>query len=46
MPFAVTQMDLERVILREGKSDREGEIPYDVLCMWTLKGNDTNELTK
>ena len=46
MPFAATQMDLERVILREGKSDRKGEIPYAVLYMWTLKRNDTNELTK
>ena len=28
------------------KSDREGEISYDIPYMWTLKGNGTNELTK
>ena len=28
------------------KSDREGEISYDILYMWNLKRNDTNELTK
>ena len=26
------------------KSDREGEIPYDIPYMWTLKRNNTNEL--
>jgi len=26
-------------------SDREGEISYDIPYMWTLKRNDTNELT-
>ena len=25
--------------------DREGEMPYHILYMWTLKRNDTNELT-
>ena len=25
------------------KSDREGEILYDILYMWNLKRNDTNE---
>ena len=28
------------------KSNREGEIPYDIPYMWTLKRNDTNGLTK
>ena len=28
------------------KSDREGEISYDISHMWNLKRNDTNELTK
>ena len=28
-----------------GKSDREGEISYDIPYMWNLKRNDTNELT-
>ena len=44
MPFAATWMDLESVILR--KSDREGEMLYDILHMWNLKRNDTNELMK
>ena len=39
-PFAAT-FDLEIVIL--SKSDREGEISYDIPYMWNLKGNDTNE---
>ena len=43
MPFATTWMDLESVIL--SKSDREGEILYDIPYMWNLKRNDTNEFT-
>ena len=27
------------------KSDKEGEISYDILHVWNLKRNDTNELT-
>ena len=27
-------------------SNREGEIPYDIIYMWNLKINNTNELTK
>ena len=30
----------------EVKSDREGEMSYDIPYMWTLERNDTNELTK
>ena len=44
MPFAATWMGLESVILR--KSDREGELLYDILHAWNLKRNDSNELTK
>ena len=44
MPFAATRMGLESVILR--KSDREGEMLYDILHVWNLKRNDANELTK
>ena len=49
MPFAETWMDLESIILSEvsqteSKSDREGEISYDIPYMWNLKRNDTNEL--
>ena len=39
-------MYLEMVILSEVKSDREGEISYDIPYMWNLKRNDTTELTK
>ena len=28
------------------KSDREGEVSFDIPYMWNLKRNDTNELTK
>ena len=42
MPFAVTWMDLEVVILSE-ESQTEREISYDILDMWNLKRNDTNE---
>ena len=42
MPFAVSHMDLEIVMLSE---DRKGEILYDIPYMWNLKRNDTNELT-
>ena len=46
MPFAATWMDLDRDCHTErSKSDREGEISYDILYMWSLKRNDTNELT-
>ena len=34
------------VILREVKSDREGEVSHDIPYMWNLKTNDTNELKK
>ena len=35
MPFAATWMDLEIVIL--SKSDREGQISYDITYTWNLK---------
>ena len=48
-PFTATWMDLESIILSEvsqteSKSDKEGEISYDIPYMWNLKRNDTNEL--
>ena len=42
MPFAETWMDLEIFILT--KSERERQISYDILYMWKLRRNDTNEL--
>ena len=52
MPFAATQivpcvgpqMDLESHA-EQIKSDREGEISYNIPYRWYLKRNDTNELT-
>ena len=44
MPFAAIWMDLETVIRSEG-SQTGGEISYDILYMWNLKRNDTNECT-
>ena len=35
MPFAVTWMELEMIIL--SKSDRERQISYDITFMWHLK---------
>ena len=42
MPFAVTSMDLEIIILSE-VSQTERQIPYDITYMWNLK-YDTNKL--
>ena len=38
--FAATRMDLEIIILKRSKSERQ--IPYDITYMWDLK-YDTNE---
>ena len=38
-------MDLEDIMLRKKKSDRERQIPYDFTCMWNLK-NKINERNK
>ena len=35
--------DLDIIILKRSKSDRERQIPYDITCMWNLK-YDTNKL--
>ena len=37
MPLAATGMDVDIVILCEVKSDREGQISYDIAYMWNLK---------
>ena len=41
-PFAATWMDLGIFILT--KSERERQISHDILYMWKLKRNYTNEL--
>ena len=44
MPFAVTWMNLEIIILSEvSQSGRERQIPYGITYMWNLKYG-TNEL--
>ena len=40
MPFVVTYMGLEIVILSEVKSEKE--ISHDISYVWNLKRNDTN----
>ena len=37
MPFRVAWMDLEISILKQSKSERERQIPYDISYMWNLK---------
>ena len=44
MPFAATWMDLEIVILNE-VIQTEKEKYHMTFLMWSLKRNDTNELT-
>ena len=34
MPFTATWMQLEIIIL---STEREGQLPYDIACMWNLK---------
>ena len=42
MLFVATWIDLAIIILSEVKSDRERQIPHDIIYMWNLKYN-TNE---
>ena len=42
MPFAATWMQLEIIILSEGKSKRERQIPYDITYMWNLNMTQIN----
>ena len=44
MRFIAIKMDLEIVTWSENKSDREGEIVYDIPYMQNLKRNGTSEL--
>ena len=37
MPVAATWIDLAIIILSEVKSDRERQIPHDIIYMWNLK---------
>ena len=43
MPFAAIWMDVEISILKQNKSERERQIPYDITYVWNIK-YDTNEL--
>ena len=43
MPFAAIWMDLKISILKQSKSERERQIPYDITYVWNIK-YDTNEL--
>ena len=43
-PLSATRMDRDSVLLSE-VCQRQEEISYDILRMWTLKRNNTNELT-
>ena len=45
-PLAATWMDLKECNTKWSKSDRQGEISYNILYMWNLKRNDTNEIIK
>ena len=42
MPFAATWTQLEIILLSEVKSEREIQIPQDIIYMWNIK-YDTNE---
>ena len=44
MPFAATWMDLEIIIL--SKSQRERQIPYDIIYMWNLQYNTNEHICK
>ena len=34
MPFAATRIQLEMIILKRSKSERERQIPHDITYMW------------
>ena len=37
MPFAVTWMELETLILSEVKPERKRQMPYDTTYLWNIK---------
>ena len=43
MPFAVTWMVLEIIILSEVRQKEKNKLSYNIIYMWDLK-KDTNEL--
>ena len=43
LPFAITWMDLEGIMLSENKSDGERQVLYATTVMWSLR-NETNKL--
>ena len=44
MPFAAIWMDLEISILKQSKSERERQIPYDITYVWNI--NELNYETE
>ena len=44
MPFAAIWTDLEISHTERSKSDRERQIPYDIIYMWNLIKNELKEL--
>ena len=44
LSFVITWMNLEGIMVKWNKSDRERQIPYDFTYMWNLKSK-TNEET-
>ena len=43
-PLTITWMDLEGIML--SKSDKERQIPYDIIYMWNINTQQTSEYSK
>ena len=40
LPFVITWMNVKTILLNEIKSNRERQIPHDIIYMWDLRGED------